>query len=638
MSAIFGIIDFLGRPLEDSWIESMQRDLAHRGPDGQGLYREPSVALGHMLLQVTPESIYDKSPYEEDGMVITAYARLDEREAIMDRIGTPIYEREKLTDPLLLLRSFRKFGKDFVKDIYGDCAFAIWDEAKKELFCVRDQMGVKPFLYYFQDDIFVFSSELKSIVKLQFIETTINHNYLKERVVGIRSELQQTGWTNVQRLKAANHLNLVENQLKILNYWEPRYIRNELLKCEHESAQALKSLLEKVICDHIRIKGDAGAHLSGGLDSSTLVCIAAKQLAKYDKSLTTVSSVYEGNQSDKEPLDEKVYIDEVIRQEKNINAKFVYHSNLGFWKGLQKTLNNHFAPVFTFYYVDEALCHKFQSNKVRRVLCGHPGDITVTNSTIQPFEFLLCSGRFLAFYKLLKRCKSSSKKSLFNIIKTNIIIEFCPLIILRWYGKIKNSENEYTDVIRELPFLFQNNEIIELRKRYLNHTIVHSRKNSDLTRNIWPQDLDLFEEDKDCGTSHFQIEQTYPLADRRLVELLLTIPVEHYYSEGLFRGLVRKAMLGTLPEKIRLRMDKGDYSPGHSEIFRKDIPLIIQYLENIPFDVKMNYLIDFKKLKILLATLLKQKKNIIFVRRDWVLIELFIWIYFNNLIRMEDEK
>lgn len=178
MSAIFGIIDFEGRPIDPEWITSMQTDLAHRGPDGQGLYQEVSMFMGHMLLQVTPESIYDTSPYEEDGFVITANARLDEREAIMDRLNVPQTERDNITDPLLLLRSFIKFGVDFVNDIYGDFAFAIWDKEKKELFCARDQMGIKPFLYYFQDNRFIFSTELRAIVKLPIITTEIDKNYL----------------------------------------------------------------------------------------------------------------------------------------------------------------------------------------------------------------------------------------------------------------------------------------------------------------------------------------------------------------------------------------------------------------------------------------------------------------------------
>ena len=128
MSAIFGILDLKGRPVNLVWIKSMQEDLVHRGPDGHGLYKEHSLVFGHQLLQVTPESIYDKSPFEEDGFVITANARLDERDVLMDRLNIPQGEREKTTDSILLLRSYRKWGKDFVKDIYGDFAFAIWNK------------------------------------------------------------------------------------------------------------------------------------------------------------------------------------------------------------------------------------------------------------------------------------------------------------------------------------------------------------------------------------------------------------------------------------------------------------------------------------------------------------------------------
>ena len=99
MSAVFGIIDLRGKPLDDSWVASVQSDLGHRGPDGRGLYRESSVALGHMLLQVTPESVYEKSPYDDGDFVITADARLDEREVLMDGLGVMPEERDTITDP-----------------------------------------------------------------------------------------------------------------------------------------------------------------------------------------------------------------------------------------------------------------------------------------------------------------------------------------------------------------------------------------------------------------------------------------------------------------------------------------------------------------------------------------------------------
>ena len=291
MSAIFGIIDFEGRPIREEWIRSMQDDLAHRGPDRQDIYREESMFLGHMLLQVTPESIYDKSPYEEDGFVITAYARLDEREAIMDRIGTPKRERESITDPLLLLRSYLKFGKDFVKDIYGDFAFAIWNKEKKELFCARDQMGVKPFLYYFEDNRFVFSTELKSIVKLPFVKTEIDQVYLRNSALAFDFDVAKTTWKNLVRLKAANSLTISNSKIVTNEYWDLKYEPNYEYKNEKKAVDKLRELLEVAILDRMRVIGEIGIPLSGGLDSSAIACIAAQEHSAKGKKIFTASSI-----------------------------------------------------------------------------------------------------------------------------------------------------------------------------------------------------------------------------------------------------------------------------------------------------------------------------------------------------------
>ena len=81
-----------------------------------------------------------------------------------------------------------------------------WDKEKKELFCARDQMGVKPFLYYFQDNRLVFSTELKPIVKLPFIKTAMDSLYNRDWAVDLDVKVDRTPWKNILRLKAANLL------------------------------------------------------------------------------------------------------------------------------------------------------------------------------------------------------------------------------------------------------------------------------------------------------------------------------------------------------------------------------------------------------------------------------------------------
>lgn len=629
MSAIFGIFDLEGRTLDTVWIKSMQDDLAHRGPDGQGLYQEDSLVLGHMLLQVTPESVYDRSPYEEGGFVITANARLDEREALMDRLNIAPEERQTITDPLLLLRSYIKFGDNFVKDIYGDFSFAIWDKEKKELFCARDQMGVKPFLYCLQDNRFVFSTELKSIVKLPCVKTELDNYALRDKAIAIWDQPQQTIWKNIIRLKPAHTLVVKDKKLSINQYWAAKYKRNKQFKTEEDSASRLRILLERVIADHTRVIGGVGVPLSGGLDSSTIACLAARQLIQKGKRLITASSIYKPGYSIPAHPDEMEYINEVIQQEKNIDPTFVHHLDLSFINGLKEQFNRHYTTVNGFYYVDEALDNQFQLKSIRRVVSGYLGDFTVSNSIVKPLPLLLLTGRFSALKKLFPQVRRTTDQTLSGFIKSRFILELAPKFILKAWNKYKGIEANPWN-IEYHPLILKPNQKAAMQKKILKSFSIANIQIKNMEQNIWPKNTDHFKEDWDCRSSHHQLEMTYPLCDRRIVEFLMQIPVEHFYTGGIRRGLVRKAMTGVLPDIIKERKGKGCYSPGYPELIKKDITQINNLIQKEILLNQMNKLIDFKKLKFELENLFESKNDSNFTYRNWTLINLSIVTLFQQ--------
>ena len=628
MSAIFGILDLGNRAIDFDWIKSMQEDLIHRGPEGQGLYQEHSLVLGHMLLQVTPESVYDKSPFEENGLVITANARLDERGALMDRLNIDQAERGEATDALLLLRSYRKWGKDFVKDIYGDFSFAIWDKKKKELFCARDQMGVKPFLYYFQDKRFVFSTELRAIVNLSFVNTAIDHSHLRDQVLCIFNTPSRTSWKNIVRLSSASTLSFADSNIVINQYWEPKYKRNLNFKTVKQSAEGLREILERIIADHTRVIGSVGVPLSGGLDSSTIACLTAKQLALRGKRLKTVSSVLdpqfpEGNDIN----DEKEYIQAVLEQEKNIDSNFIYNTDLEFLANLDEIFNLHYTTFNYMYYVDEALYNQFRLQSVRRVLSGYFGDMSTSNSTISPLPHLLFSGRFKTFFKLSRSIQKKSGKSLFNHIAQNILSPVMPMFFYKVRHHIMRNKIPWD--IDILPLNLSEVERKKLQKRntinYRNYLV----EQFNISEHFWHPLYEIFDEDWDCGSSHHQIEITYPLLDRRVIEFLLQIPVEHFYAEGLERGLIRKATEGVLPEKVRNRVNKHPYSPDFHQINRRSI-YKIKPLLNEKLNSNMENMIDNAKMNIQLENIVKSKTYSSFEGNYWAILTMSIWISFSN--------
>ena len=628
MSAVFGIIDLRGKPLDDSWVASVQSDLGHRGPDGRGLYRESSVALGHMLLQVTPESVYEKSPYDDGDFVITADARLDEREVLMDGLGVMPEERDTITDPLLLLKAFRKYGRGFVKDIYGDFALAIWDKRKRELFCARDHMGIKPFIYYYREGKLVFSTELRAIVNLPFITTGREYGYLRDHALGISTSSSATGWKNIYRLMPATTLVAGLSGTATKRYWSPSYKRNRYLRSAADSAAALRETLLKVIKDHTRVMGDVGVPLSGGLDSGTIACLTGMLLNDTPKKVVTVSSVYDPEEYDHENPDEREYINEVIKRHDNIDPLFVKHTEVSFSDGMAEQMDRLYAPVNGQWYVDEALHRRFQTKKVRRVLSGYMGDMTVSNSQLNPFLALFFQCRIGALRKLINEAAGVSGRSRSVIFRSRVIYELMPANLKKLISNKSLKTICDNWCLDDTPLVLTYWQRRRLQKRVYRYYRPRLHDAFRVADSLWKVTEDNLGEEWDCISSHHMTEMTFPLADRRVVELLLTIPVEHFYAGGMRRGLVRMAMEGILPEKVRAREDKGFYSPGYCRIIQRDVSKILKMTDIIGVEDELKEYIDWEKLK---KTIEKQGKfNIMnsFVFLNWIIIDMIIWVYF----------
>ncbi len=631
MSAIFGILDTNARPVEPSWITSLQDNLAHRGPDGQTIYAEPSLVLGHMLLQVTPESVYDNGPYEAGNLVIIANARLDERQELMGQLEIDSSQFTSITDTTLLLHAYKKWGRDFVKKIFGDFTFAIWDKITKQLFCGRDQVGVKPLFYYFQDGRFVFSTELRSIIRLPFVETRMDNRYFRNRAIAICDDPGNSGWTNIKRVQPATTLLLSSGVVQTKIYWQPRYKRNKHYKTEEDSAAAVRLLLEKIIADHTRVIGTVGASLSGGLDSSSITCLAAKKLQTEGKNLVSASSVYTPGYSNPGYPDETEYIQAVLEQEKNIMPTFVHHGDHSFIKTLSEKFRRNYATVNAFYYVDEALYNKFKEQSVKRVLSGYLGDLTVTNSSINPFAMMLGSGRVKALWQLASKYNKQDNQPLAAFLKYSIFTEFTPKWFQDGWNNRKNRETVSRDV-GLLPLRLLPAEKKSLQQKVDTTFRFPNRGTQNMVNQVWPKDVYLFDEEEDCAASHHQLEVTYPLCDRRLIELLLQIPVEHFYAGGIKRGLIRKAMAGILPEKVRTRKTKGSYSPGYTKLIQKEIVQIVEIFNTGWHSAEISDMVDLDNLKATFKNLSESEIEDSFTYHNWTLIEIFIWLYCNKTL------
>ena len=256
---------------------------------------------------------------------------------------------EVVPDSSLILYAYHRWGETCVDHLLGDFAFAIWDAHKHHLFCARDHMGVKPFYYYSTDGLFAFASEIKALFCVPGIPRNTNEKTLAFRLAEIDPDPAATSYLQIHRLPAAHAMTVSLSGLRIYPYWslDPRHEIH--FETDEEYENAFRTLFIDAVRCRMRSSHPLGSELSGGLDSSSVVCVARHLLRQENRdhkalSLHTFSAVF-----DKVPeCDERTYINYVL-SEGNLTPHFIYLSKKAcflVWRIESGTLKNlHFIRI-----------------------------------------------------------------------------------------------------------------------------------------------------------------------------------------------------------------------------------------------------------------------------------------------------
>jgi asparagine synthase (glutamine-hydrolysing) len=179
MSIIFGIFDKHGCGIDKSWIETMNNDLSHGSPDRMGIWTNEKTGIGNLLNFNTPESLAEILPLTDpaSGLTLCSDSRLDNRNALSELLEISPAEIKSMSDSSLMLKAYQKWGTECTKHLRGDFSFAVYEDNEHRLFLARDHFGIKPLYYCDHHDYFVFSSELRGILVLPFIEKKLNKEW-----------------------------------------------------------------------------------------------------------------------------------------------------------------------------------------------------------------------------------------------------------------------------------------------------------------------------------------------------------------------------------------------------------------------------------------------------------------------------
>ncbi len=549
MSAIAGIYYLDERPVDRNNLESMVDILTHRGTDAFGIWHQGAIGLAHRMLWTTPESLHEQLPLQNHNLVITADARIDNRDQLIAALNLSDYPSQKIADSQLILASYQKWGDRCLEKLLGDFAFAIWNERTRQLFCARDPMGVKPFYYYRSKNTFVFASEIKALLCLPEVPRQLNEVKVADHLALLFEDQTITFYKDILRLQPAHRITLDANQTKLERYWSLDPNRKVYLRSDAEYTEAFREIFTQAVGCRLRSAFPIGSTLSGGLDSSSIACTARQLLAEAGQNLHTFSAIFPNlPKEDLQWLDERRYINAV----KALGGFDSHDVHADCFSPLVKLLwQDDEAIAAPNLYMHQALYYAAHQQGVRVFLDGLDGDSTVSHGWSYLTQ-LTYTGKWRTLFTQLK---SISRQ--YKVPRRRLLWKYS----LKPFWQILLGVTQPGDV-KLLNSTFAHRIGIAERMQVLLRTVPTFNARQEhwrgLTSGLHSYGLEV----TDKATAAFSLEARYPFYDRRLMEFCLALPPEQKLNQGWTRLILRRAMTDILPPEVQWRVHKANLAPN----------------------------------------------------------------------------
>jgi asparagine synthase (glutamine-hydrolysing) len=620
LSAIVGVFHRDDQPVDEQVVKRMTAALAHRGPDGSGVWTDTSIGLGHLMLHTTPESLSESQPvvHRDRGLAVTADARIDNRDELIAALGLCARGAGPITDSELILAAYERWETDCPDRLIGDFAFAVWDREKRRLFCARDPVGVKPFYFHAGSRVFAFASEIKALLGVPGVPRKLNELQVAYYLEGVLEDTEITFYEGIMRLPAAHWMVVTAGGLHRSKYWDLDAVADIRYGSDQEYADAFRAHFTEAVRSRLRSARPVGAALSGGLDSSSIVCTARRLLEESGRlPLDSYSAIFPGlPEEERRIVDERGYMEAVIVQG-GLRPHFVEADRLSPLTDMDRVAWHHDqAPLGYNLYMSWGLYAEAQRQGTRVYLDGFGGDEAMGGLALFPLFDYVREGEWESFATEVRLLKQRSRAVPRRIL-TGIAYPRLRELARRgeWRRWREGADQLSTHfgarrwklalqcglvprVVPERVFTHLAarrqpsgemkliNRAFARRVRLRRHlkALESGRETPVAARQMlqkeYPSPLtEYVMEMADKLAAAFEQVLAYPYFDRRLIEFCIAIPAAQQVRDGLPRSLVRRAMEGILPPEVQWRPGKQNLAPNFERGMReRDRALIEQTL------------------------------------------------------------
>ncbi len=540
MCGIFGIVGKTG-PVSEEQVRQLTDLVAHRGPDGSGIHIAGKVGLGHRRLAIIDLSANGAQPMRHISQPVWitfngAIFNYLELRRELELLGATFHSA---SDTEVLLNAYLIWGRQCLERLNGMWAFVIHDGRDDTLFCARDRYGIKPLYYADTAGAFALGSEIRQLLPLigeRRADAELVDDFL---LCGLTDHTQRTFFTGIEKLAPGHFLrvDVATGKHEIEQYYRLIPDRSAADADIHTGPDRVRRLLDDAIRLRLRSDVRVGTCLSGGLDSSSVAALAASAHRADGAAFSAITAV-----SEEPSNNEESYAAQVVERGglSWIQTRPTYEDFSSALRQLIDIQEEPFGgPSIMMQY---AVMKAARANGITVLLDGQGGD-----------ETLLGYDRYYA--ALLRDCfRKRGVRGLVGAVRSalsaNANLSLLRLAILfigmSWPAARRAAYGWRYRFMkhRALP--------LALRRLALSLGDAAGMQAIEITETNLPMLLRF----EDKNSSHFAIEARLPYLDHRFVEMALGLPVQLKMHDGWTKWLLRKAMVGILPEAIGWRRNK----------------------------------------------------------------------------------
>lgn len=559
MSGICGLFDTKGKAeVNLDILMSMMGKLIHRGPDISGYYLTNQIGLGFVGINGIDDSKDGKQPItnEDDSLKLVCNGSIYNHKEIRHNLELKGHKFKSNSDVEVIVHLYEEYGVDFLAMLNGQFAFALYDSNRNQMLCARDYAGVSPFFYAQHDGVYLFASEIKSILQYTKIQKALNLTAL-DQVMSFPGLISPaTMFKDIYSLESGHYLLIDCHSIKKKEYWDLVYPYEDECSCEYPESYHIEKyddLLTKAIQYRIKTDSSVGFYISGGLDSSLISAIIRKI---YPDSVLTSFSLDFTDKSISESNYQKMMVERInsVHREKLFSLDDIE-------KRLRKSIYYAETPIReTYNTASLALSELVHKENINVVLTGEGAD-----------ELL---GGYVGYrFDKFNESRDISKIDKHELVMREKLWGDQNFIYEKDHYRYQNQKQTlYSEYINSIyNDIDCTNHFVINKDRLHSRSMFHKRSYVDFKLRMCDH---LLSDHGDRMAYANSIEARYPFLDKDLIEFTRTMPVNMKLNGLNEKYILKRIAENIVPEKIINRPKFGFVAPGSPELIQSGIGYI----------------------------------------------------------------